>query len=181
MTEVVQFLRLLQRNKVTLILVPLITVIVCYFLVRRLPDTYESHARIATGLVDKTDQVVTREKDEQDQQIARKFESLIQVMRLKRTLDQVSYRLILNDLKGLKDSTWREPVRALEEMNKADKAKAIALISRKYQKREELFLSKPDEKRLNDIIVEMRYGANTLREKAHHLPHRGKRLHRYPI
>jgi succinoglycan biosynthesis transport protein ExoP len=165
MTEVVQFLRLLQRNKITLILVPLITVIVCYFLVRRLPDTYESHARIATGLVDKTDQVVTREKDEQDQQIARKFESLIQVMRLKRTLDQVSYRLILNDLKGLKDSTWREPVRALEEMNKADKAKAIALISRKYQKREELFLSKPEEKRLNDIIVEMRYGANTLREK----------------
>ncbi len=165
MTEVVQFLRLLQRNKVTLILVPLITVIVCYFLVRRLPDTYESHARIATGLVDKTDQVVTRAKDEQDQAIARKFESLIQVMRLKRTLDQVSYRLILNDLKGLKDSTWREPVRALEEMSKADKAKAITLITQKYQKREELFLWKPEEKKLNDIIVDMGYGANTLREK----------------
>jgi uncharacterized protein involved in exopolysaccharide biosynthesis len=165
MTEVVQFLRLLQRNKITLILVPLITVIVCYFLVRRLPDTYESHARIATGLVDKTDQVITRARDEQDQQIARKFESLIQVMRLKRTLDQVSYRLILNDLKGLKDSTWREPVRALEEMNKADKAKAIALITQKYQKREELFLWKPGEKKLNDIIAEMGYGANTLRDK----------------
>jgi len=165
MTEVVQFLRLLQRNKITLILVPLITVIVCYFLVRRLPDTYESHARIATGLVDKTDQVVTRAKDEQDQQIARKFESLIQVMRLKRTLDQVSYRLILNDLKGMKDSTWREPVRALEEMSKGDKAKAIALITQKYQKREELFLWKPEEKKLNDIIVEMGYGANTLRDK----------------
>ena len=165
MTEVVQFLRLLQRNKITLILVPLITVIVCYFLVRRLPDTYESHARIATGLVDKTDQVVTRAKDEQDQQIARKFESLIQVMRLKRTLDQVSYRLILNDLKGLKDSTWREPVRALEEMSKADKAKAVALITQKYQKREELFLWKREEKKLNDIIVEMGYGANTLRDK----------------
>ncbi|WP_229206138.1 exopolysaccharide transport family protein [Dyadobacter fermentans] len=156
---------MLQRNKITLILVPLITVIVCYFLVRRLPDTYESHARIATGLVDKTDQVVTRAKDEQDQQIARKFESLIQVMRLKRTLDQVSYRLILNDLKGLKDSTWREPVRALEEMSKADKANAIALITQKYQKREELFLWKPGEKKLNDIIVDMGYGANSLREK----------------
>ncbi|WP_342085857.1 exopolysaccharide transport family protein [Dyadobacter sp. OTU695] len=165
MTEVIQFLRLLQRNKITLILVPLITVIVCYFLVRRLPDTYESHARIATGLVDKTDQVITRAKDEQDQQIARKFESLIQVMRLKRTLDQVSYRLILNDLKGLKDSTWREPVRELEEMSKADKAKAIALITGKYQKREELFLWKPEEKKLSDIIVDMGYGANTLREK----------------
>ncbi|MGX5854891.1 exopolysaccharide transport family protein [Dyadobacter jiangsuensis] len=165
MTEVVQFLRLLQRNKITLILVPLITVIVCYFLVRRLPDTYESHARIATGLVDKTDQVVTRAKDEQDQQIARKFESLIQVMRLKRTLDQVSYRLILNDLKGLKDSTWREPVRELEEMSKADKAKTVALITQKYKKHEELFLWKQEEKKLNDIIVEMGYDANTLREK----------------
>lgn len=165
MTEVVQFLRLLQRNKITLILVPLITVIVCYFLVRRLPDTYETHARIATGLVDKTDQVVTRAKDEQDQQIARKFESLIQVLRLKRTLDQVSYKLILNDLRGVKDSTWREPVRQLEEMSKAEKAKAIALITQKYRKREELFLWKPEEKKLNDIIEEMGYGANTLRDK----------------
>lgn len=165
MTEVVQFLRLLQRNKITLILVPLITVIACYFLVRRLPDTYESHARIATGIVDKTDQVVTRAKDEQDQQIARRFESLIQVMRLKRTLDQVSYRMILNDLKGLKDSTWREPVRELEGMSKAEKAKAIALITQKYKKREELFLWKPEEQKLNKIIVDMGYGANALREK----------------
>lgn len=165
MTEVVQFLRLLQRNKITLILVPLITVIACYFLVKRLPDTYESHARIATGIVDKTDQVVTRAKDEQDQQIARRFESLIQVMRLKRTLDQVSYRLILNDLKGLKDSTWREPVRELENMSKADKAKAIALVTQKYQKREELFLWKPEEQKINKIIVDMGYGANALRDK----------------
>lgn len=165
MTEVVHFLRLLQRNKITLILVPLITVIVSYFLVRRLPDTYESHARIATGLVDKTDQVVTKAKEEQDQQIARKFESLIQVMRLKRTLDQVSYRLILNDLKGVKDSTWREPVRELEEMSKAEKAKAIALITHKYQKREELLLWKPEERKLNQIIDDMGYGASSLREK----------------
>lgn len=165
MSEFVQFLRLLQRNKITLILVPLITVILCYFLVRRLPDTFESHARIATGLVDKTDQVVTKAKDEQDQQIARKFESLIQVMRLKRTIDQVSYRLILNDLKGLKDSTWREPVKALETMSKAEKSKAIALITEKYKKREELFLSKPYENQLNNIIVDMGYGANALREK----------------
>lgn len=165
MTEVVQFLRLLQRNKLTLILVPLITVIVCYFLVRRLPDTYETHARIATGLVDKTDQVVTRAKEEQDQQIARKFESLIQVLRLKRTLDQVSYKLILNDLRGVKDSTWREPVRQLEGMSKAEKAKAIALITQKYRKREELSLWKPEEKKLNDIIEEMGYGASTLRDK----------------
>jgi succinoglycan biosynthesis transport protein ExoP len=165
MSEFLQFLRLLQRNKITLILVPLITVIITYFLVRRLPDTFVSRARIATGLVDKTDQVITKAKDEQEQQIARKFESLIQVLRLKRTLDQVSYRLILNDLKGLKDSTWREPVKALENMSKADKAKAIALITQKYKNREELSLWKPYENSLNKIIVDMNYGATTLRDK----------------
>ena len=59
MSELLQFLMLLKRNKITLILVPVITVIVSYFLVKRLPDSYEAHARIATGLVDKTDQAGT--------------------------------------------------------------------------------------------------------------------------
>jgi len=165
MTDFLQFLRLLQRNKITLIAVPLITVIVCYFLVKKLPDTFESRGRIATGLVDKTDQVVTKAKDEQDSQIARKFESLIQVMFLKRTLGQISYRLILNDLKGVKDSTWREPVKALQNMSKADKAKAIALLTQKYKAREELFVWKPYESFLDKIITDMHYDPASLREK----------------
>lgn len=165
MSELLQFLMLLKRNKITLILVPVITVIVSYFLVKRLPDSYEAHARIATGLVDKTDQVVTRVRDEQDNQIARKFEGIIQTMLLNRTLDQVSYRLILNDLKGTKDSTWREPSNKLEELTKAEKSKAIALITRKYRAREELLLWNPYEKKLSEIIESMRYDASTLREK----------------
>jgi succinoglycan biosynthesis transport protein ExoP len=165
MTEFLQFLRLLQRNKVTLILVPLITVIVCFFLVKKLPDVYESHARIATGLVDKTDQIVTTQRDEQDSQIARKFESLIQAMRLKKTLDQVSYKLLLNDLRGVKDSTWREPVKELSEMSKSDKSKAIALLIQKYKDREELFLWKPFENRISKILIDMGYSANALRDK----------------
>lgn len=165
MTEFLQFLRLLQRNKITLIVVPLITVIVCYFLVKKLPDSFESRGRIATGLVDKTDQVVTKAKEEQDSQIARKFESLIQMMLLKRTLDQVSYRLILNDLKGTKDSTWREPIKELQNMSKGDRAKAIALITQKYKAREELFVWKPYESYLNKIIEDMHYDAGSLREK----------------
>ena len=165
MSELLQFLTLLKRNKVTLILVPLITVIVSYFLVKKLPDTYEAHARIATGLVDKTDQVVTKAKDEQDNQIARKFESLTQMLLLNRTLNQVSYRLILNDLKGKKDSTWRDPVKNLEKMTQAEKQKAIILITRKYRTREELFLWNPYERKINKIIEDMDYDALSLREK----------------
>jgi succinoglycan biosynthesis transport protein ExoP len=165
MTEFLQFIRLLQRNKITLILVPLITVIVSYFLVQELPDTYKSHARIATGLVDKTDQVITQTKEEQDSEIARKFESLMQMMRLKKIVDQVSYRLILNDLRSVKDSTWRSPVRQLQEMSQADKARAVALITKKYKNREELFLSDPYERSLNTLIEDMGYDADALKDK----------------
>jgi succinoglycan biosynthesis transport protein ExoP len=165
MTEFLQFLRLLQRNKITLIVVPLITVIVCYFLVKKLPDSFESRGRIATGLVDKTDQVVTKAKEEQDSQIARKFESLIQMMLLKRTLDQVSYRLILNDLQNVKGSYWRDPVKELQNMSKGEKAKAIALITQKYKAREELQTGIPYENSLIKIIEDMHYDATSLREK----------------
>lgn len=165
MSEFLQFIRLLQRNKLTLILVPIITVIVSYFLVQGLPDSYKTHARIATGLVDKTDQVITKSKDEQDSEIARKFESLMQMMRLKKIMDQVSYRLILNDLKSVKDSTWRTPVNALKNMTKAEKAKAIVLITNKYKKREELVLSDPYENSLNKIIIDMGYDPDAIKEK----------------
>ncbi len=165
MTEFLQFLRLIQRNKITLILVPLLTVVASYFLVKKLPDTYKSHARIATGLVDKTDQIITKEKNEQEQEIARKFESLNQMMLLKSTLDQVSYRLMLNTLKQTKDSVWREPVRAIEQMTKAERTKAIALIQKKYNAREELFLWIPYENAINDIIEDMGFDAKSLREK----------------
>jgi succinoglycan biosynthesis transport protein ExoP len=165
MSDFLQFIKLLQRNKITLILVPLITVVLSYFLVKRLPDSYESHARIATGMVDKTDQVVTKAKDEQENQIARKFESLIQVVLLNRTLNQVSYKLILHDLKGTKDSTWREPSKSLQKLTKAEKAKAIAFITKKYNAKEELFLWKPYEKELSKLIEDMKYDAAKLREK----------------
>ena len=46
------FFKLLYRQKFVLLGVPLITVIITYFLVRQLPDVYTSKARIATGLVD---------------------------------------------------------------------------------------------------------------------------------
>jgi succinoglycan biosynthesis transport protein ExoP len=165
MSEILQFIKLLQRNLITLILVPLITVVVSFFLVKRLPDSFESRARIATGLIDKTDQVVTNAKDEQENQIVRKFESLIQVILLNRTLNQVSYKLMLHTLKDTKDSTWREPSRSVRDLNKSEKARAIALLTKKYNTHEELFLSNPYEKEVSKLIEDMRHDAGRLREK----------------
>jgi succinoglycan biosynthesis transport protein ExoP len=103
MTELLQFLKLLKRNRITLIAVPVATLIVCFFLVRGLPDQYRSHGSISTGLVDKTEQILSTDEKDQDSEINRKFDNLIQMMLLKKILDQVTYQLLLHDLKAGQD------------------------------------------------------------------------------
>ncbi len=50
--ELREFLKLLPKYKNILIIVPLVTIIISYFLVRNLADKYISSAQIATGIVD---------------------------------------------------------------------------------------------------------------------------------
>ncbi len=57
--ELGSFLKILYRHKYTLIIIPIIVVIITYFLVRNQPDAYVSDTQIATGLVDKTQQTLT--------------------------------------------------------------------------------------------------------------------------
>lgn len=56
-----KFIKLLYKRKYVLVVVPLVAVIITYFLVRKLPDSYKSHARISTGLVDQSQQILNSE------------------------------------------------------------------------------------------------------------------------
>lgn len=164
MSELLQFLRLLYKNRLTLILVPLVTLVVCFFLVRELPDTFKSHGSIATGLVDKTEQVLPDGGGEQESEINRKFDNLIQMMTLKKVLDQVSYQLILHDLKA-PGNAFRKPSASLEDLSQAQRKNAINVFTKKLKLREELFLGRKDEKVLHDLLEDMRYDHVSLQEK----------------
>ena len=48
--ELNKFFKLVYKRKYILVIVPMITVFITYFLVRKFPDTYKSHARISTGI-----------------------------------------------------------------------------------------------------------------------------------
>jgi len=165
MTELRQFFRLLYKNRITLILVPLLTLVCCFFLVRELPDQYKSHGSIATGLVDKTEQVLPDGEGEQESEINRKFDNLIQMMTLKKVLDQVSYQLILHDLKAPIDGTLRKASASLKDMSQTEKKNAIAIFTRKLKLREELFLQQKSEKVLHDLLEDMQYDHVSLQEK----------------
>jgi succinoglycan biosynthesis transport protein ExoP len=151
MTELLQFLKLLKRNRITLIAVPVATLIVCFFLVRGLPDQYRSHGSISTGLVDKTEQILSTDEKDQDSEINRKFDNLIQMMLLKKILDQVTYQLLLHDLKAAPGKEFRKPGKTIEGMDKATRNRYIALIQKKLAAREELLHGTKE----NDTILSM--------------------------
>jgi succinoglycan biosynthesis transport protein ExoP len=151
MSEFLQFFALVKRNRNILILVPLFTVVLCFFLVRELPDVYKSHGSISTGLVDKTEQVLSNAEKDQDSEINRKFDNLIQMMQLKKVLDQVSYQLLLHDLKAPEDKKFRKDGKTIQALDKSGISRYITLITKKYSLREEILPGTKD----SDTIIAM--------------------------
>ncbi len=56
MDQIFKFLHLLKKYRLTLIIVPIVTIVITFFLVRNLPNSYVSQAQISTGIVDETQQ-----------------------------------------------------------------------------------------------------------------------------
>ncbi|CAG4998995.1 hypothetical protein DYBT9275_02127 [Dyadobacter sp. CECT 9275] len=165
MTELIQFLRLLNRNRIILIAVPLVTLVLCYFLVRELPDTFKSHGSIATGLVDKTEQVLSTAEKDQDSEINRKFDNIIQMMTLKKVLDQVSYQLLLHDLRAAPATRFRKPGKITEAMSNGEKARYIALIDKKLKARDELLQGNKDNDKIIAMLEELGYDHRSIQSK----------------
>ncbi len=159
------FLRILSRQKFVLIAVPLVTVIITYFLVRQLPNTYESKARIATGLVDDTKKAPANLEFliPGESTITQQFNNLIQTIQLKRMYDQLSYLLILHDLTK-PDSAFRLPSKLVLQLNKDARAHAIEVYTDKYAKGESLLLYDNDQRGLSKVIASMGYDEGTLRK-----------------
>jgi len=163
--ELSNFLKLLYRQKYILIAVPLIAIGLAFFLVRKLPDTYTSHGRLATGLVDQSQQelINNNQANSDDNKITQQFSNLIQMMQLKKIYDQVSYKLIIHDLTD--DSPYRRPSKLLKELGKEAKKHALDVFTKKYKLREPLSLWNADEKGLNELLVTMGYDEPKLKSK----------------
>lgn len=159
--EITKFLKLLRRHLFVLIVIPLITVIITYFLVRQLPSVYTSKTRIATGLVDQSKQVLNLQDMLQDSKTNQEFSNLMQMFQLKKVYDQVSYKLMLHDLTS--PVPFRKPSPLLKELNKSAINHAIEVYTRLYEKNEALLLSDPDQRGLNQVLVSMGYDEGSLR------------------
>jgi len=155
MEELKKFIDLLLRYKIVLITVPLITVMVTFYIVRNLPDVYPAQAQIATGIVDETQQMALSEASVlQESRINQKFVNMVQVMNSKSMIDLVSYKLIIHDLSG---KPFREPSELLKTLNLEAKKHALSVFKEKYSKKEGLNLRNEDEDGLHRILGSMGY------------------------
>lgn len=165
MSELVRYLQVVYRYKVFLIVVPLLTMVGVYFITKGMSDVYKSQARIATGLVDKSAQVLIPNLPEQSSEVDRKIESMIQMMLLKKMIDQVSYALLLHDLTVPAEKAFRADSEVLEEMSGAERNLVVAMVRQKYQKKEELIPSNPADKKLEELLEDLEFDAESLMEK----------------
>lgn len=161
--DIKAFFKLISRYKWILIFVPIIAVLVTYFLVKSLPKTYSSEAQIATGLVDQSKQVGGTATDffKTNQQ----FSSIIEKMKMRKVMSILSYRLIIHDLADPKNSFLKYSEK-IDSLSAEDRKNVIALFDKKLKSKS---ISVPSDNngdyKLYDIIESMGYDATSLMKK----------------
>ena len=157
--EVAKFIKLLLKRKWLIIGVPLIIVAITFYIVKNMADTYGSHARMSTGLVDKSQQILSSDGF-QESRVNSDFANLMEMMRLNKVFDQITYRLIIHDLT---DSVpFRPKSKLLNELNKEAINHAVSVYRKHYQVREPLNGYNQDEMGLIKLISSMDYNYDAL-------------------
>ncbi|WP_026903390.1 exopolysaccharide transport family protein [Pedobacter glucosidilyticus] len=159
-----KFFKVLNRKKFILIIIPIVTVIITYFLSKNMLDAYQSEAQIATGLVDETQRLLQSDNSNtHESQVNQKFNNLMEIMRLKKTIDLVSYKLMIHDLKSKKP--FRKYSDIVSDLSEAEKVAAIKAFEKKYADNEPLLLWDKKQKKLEEMLVSMQYHEEALKKK----------------
>jgi capsular polysaccharide biosynthesis protein len=160
--EVAKFIKLLGKRKWLIIGVPLMTLAIAYFGVRNISDRFKSHARMSTGLVEQSQQVLSKEGF-QEGRVNLEFDNLLEMMHLEKVSDQVSYRLMIHDLNDT--IPFRKRSKLLNELSESGKSHAIEVFKKHYSDRTALNPYDQDEKTLIGLVRSMEYNYELLTKK----------------
>ncbi len=162
--ELSSFYKLLGKYKYVIIIIVLATITASYFLVKNLPDEYVSHTQIATGIVDASRHLLdnTTGPTAQSDQVSREFSNLMEIIKLKKLIDQVSYQLIIHDLGST--TPFRKLNHQFKDLSPAAVQHALVVFKSKLQNSEPLSLYNKDENGLNELLISMHYDERSLRK-----------------
>lgn len=161
--DIKSFLRLVNRYKWLLIIVPVIALTVTYFLVKNLPKQYNSEVRISTGLLDPSKKLISTGTTDFFA-ISQQFSNIIEKLKAKKITNLLSYNLMIHDLQhpGKSFRSYSKPIDSLSEEQRAD---LLNEIKTKLSKKSILTLADNKGKyRLYDIVGSMGYSEEDLTE-----------------
>ncbi|MCH5597902.1 exopolysaccharide transport family protein [Niabella ginsengisoli] len=119
------FLKYISRFKWLLIIVPIVFAVITYFMAKTLPKTYTSTSLISTGLANRFQQSALGNGGQMDYfQLSQQFGNILERMRSKRSINTLSYKLILHDLENPSEA-FKEPSKLVTELSDEDKQLAI--------------------------------------------------------
>ena len=158
------FLRLIGRYKWLIILIPIVAVVVTYFAVQNLPKQYSSTASIATGLLDPSKQIIS-DQTVDFFQVSQQFKNIMDKLQMKRTIDILSYNLIIHDLQNPK-AAFKNSSKQLDSLSAAQKTEVSAIFQEKLLKKDILTITDNRGKyRLFDLVQSMGYDQESLQTK----------------
>lgn len=160
--ELMNFWKRLKRHSAILILIPVITAIIAFFVSLKLPDKYISHARLASAAADKTQQLVGQNDQPEESKLSLEFDNLLQTLTLNKIIDRVSYKLILHDLTD--KTPFRSPSKLLKEMSPADKDSLVSTFNAYYDAHRPLNTSDSKDKKLCKVLKSMKYDDVSLKK-----------------
>ena len=155
--------KLLKRYLWLIILLPILAVGVTYLLVKDLPEEYKSEAQLSTGLADQSQQM-TSEQNMDYFRINNQFSSIIQMMKMKKMIDILSYHLILHDLKSPQNA-FVKLSDEVKSLTPSQKEEAIAFYTSKLYDRSSITATDNGKIKYLDILTSMGYDEKSIRKK----------------
>ncbi|MDR6782495.1 succinoglycan biosynthesis transport protein ExoP [Pedobacter africanus] len=160
------FLKLLNRYKWILIIVPIVAVVVTFFLVKNLPKEYNSEVQIATGIIDQSKQVVVSGNQGMDYfKISQQFSNIIERLKMRKVMSMLSYRLVLHDLE-YPSNAFKPYSPKVDSLNATQRAEVIRLYQEKLKNGEVLSIdANKGPYKLYDLAGSMGYDKESLEKK----------------
>jgi len=154
------FLRHINRYKWIIIIVPLVTVCITFFMVKNLPKQYNSQAQISTGLVDQSKQLSTTQNMDYFK-TSQQFSNIIEKLKMKKIMSILSYNLMLHDLENPKNP-FKKYSEKVEALSSAKRTALIGQLQERLIKKETLSLSDKGNNELYDLVASMGYDEETI-------------------
>ncbi len=154
--------KILWKLKWFIVILPILSGVITFFLIQSKPKQFNSKAQLATGITDQ-ERVTIDDNDNNWNVISNRFANFLAFIESKEIVNMISYKLVLHDLQS------NRPFRKLskEKLNKQgftdeELEKCIPILQNKFDSIILLDLNNEEDKRLNQLIKLYNYDQKTI-------------------